>query len=104
MSKPATLLSPRETTYLGVPAVTQELRAAGAEGPRVLIITWIDKAVGQPIEWEAGTVTMRAIKGNYRKGTLVVLRERFAVCPDGIDCTECYPMEIAADLLAEVTA
>ncbi len=103
MSKPTTLLPPVERTYLGVPAVTQELRAAGREGPRVIITTWLEKAVGQPYEWDAGVVTMRAIKGSFQRQNLKVLRETFAVCPTP-NCTECYPMEIAADLLAEVTA
>jgi len=63
----------RKVTYLGVPAKVTEIRKAGANGEREIRIEWLAKAVGQPIEWAAGTVTSRVITGNALRGTLQVL-------------------------------
>jgi hypothetical protein len=69
----ATKTITRKVTYLGTPAIVTEIRQAGANGEREIRIEWLGNAVGQPIEWAAGTVTSRTITGNALKGTLKVL-------------------------------
>lgn len=67
----------RKSTYLGQRAEVKEIPLGG--GVREIRIRWIDAAVGQPIEYPAGTVTSRTIKGNFLKGTGVVLNETHIV-------------------------
>lgn len=67
----------RQVTYLGQRAEVKEIPLGG--GVREVRIHWIDAAIGQPIEYPAGTVTSRTIKGNALKGTLVVLNETHVV-------------------------
>lgn len=68
-----------QTKYLGARAETKIIMEAGDYGVREIRIRWIDKAVGQPIEWEAGTITSRTVKGNGMRGTLKVLVETHVV-------------------------
>lgn len=63
----------RQTTFLGARAEYKEIREAGASGRREIRIRWIDKAVGQPVEWEPGTITSRTITGNFQRGTGQIL-------------------------------
>ncbi len=67
----------RKVTYLGQRAELKEIPLGG--GVKEVRMHWIDAAIGQPIEWPAGTVTSRTIKGNFLKGTGVVLNETHVV-------------------------
>lgn len=63
----------RQLTYLGQRVELKEIPLGG--GVREIRVRWIDAAIGQPVEYPAGTITSRIIKGNALKGTLVVLKE-----------------------------
>lgn len=67
-----TATKPRSVTYMGVPARVHEIRKAGAHGERVVITRWEGKAIGQPTEWESGTVVARHCKGDGRKASFQV--------------------------------
>jgi hypothetical protein len=66
-----------KVTYLNARAEVKEIPLGG--GVRETRIRWIDAAIGQPVEWPAGTVTSRTTKGNALKGTLVVLNPTHVV-------------------------
>jgi hypothetical protein len=53
----------RELTYLGVPCTLYE-RPLSKEH-RKLVQVWHAKAIGQPVEYEAGTIVIRDVKGTY---------------------------------------
>lgn len=69
----------RKMKYLGVQVEYKEIRTGGPTSEREIRIKWLEDAVGQTPVWPAGTVTSRTIKGNFAKGTLVVLVETHEV-------------------------
>lgn len=69
----------RKTIYLGARAEVKEIRQGGPTGEREIRIRWIDPAVGQVIEWPAGTVTSRTVKGDGRKNSFVVIVPEHAI-------------------------
>lgn len=65
----------KKMTFLGARAEVKEIRQAGADGVREFRYRWLDRAIGQTTEWEAGTVISRTIKGNSHRGTFEVLTD-----------------------------
>jgi len=63
----------RKVTYLGQRAEVKEIREAGADGEREYRTRWIDPAIGQPVEYPAGTITSHTVTGNMRRGTFRTL-------------------------------
>ena len=63
----------RNGVYFGAKAKTKEIREAGPDSQREIRRFWVDKAVGQAIEYPAGTITSRTVVGNERRGTFRVL-------------------------------
>lgn len=63
----ATMIPVKSITYLGVPAQCWEVREGDHASTRTVYVRWLAKAVGQPIEYEAGTVTARTMTGNPRR-------------------------------------
>lgn len=70
---------PRQLTFMGQRAEYKEIREAGPDGVREIRIRWIDSAKYQPIEWPAGTIVSKTVKGNLRRGTFEVLIEEHQV-------------------------
>lgn len=71
-------------TWLLVPAYTWEVRERGAHGRRTTYHWWIEKAVGQNTEWEAGTLTARTVTGNPYGSAYEVLAESHIVTIEGL--------------------
>lgn len=63
----------RKVTYFGRRAEVTEIREAGPTGVREIRVRWIDDADERNGGHPAGTVTSRTIKGDFNKGTGVVL-------------------------------
>lgn len=73
-----------KNTWLNVPAYSWEVRERGAHGRRTTYHWWIEKAVGQDTEWEAGTLTARTVTGNPYGSTYEVLAESHIVTIEGL--------------------
>jgi hypothetical protein len=69
--------STRQVTYKGQRAEVKTIPLGG--GVQEVRVHWIDAAIGQPIEYPAGTVTSRTVKGNFLKGNLIVLHDTHIV-------------------------
>lgn len=67
----------RKGTHLGRRTETKTIALPG--GAREVRTRWIDSAIGQEIEWPAGSIVSTTLKGDARKGTLVVLVESHLV-------------------------
>ena len=63
---------PKTVTYLGVPATTFDVKKSRNAKITAGVKTWHAKAVGQPVEHEAGTVTLRVVDGDMRKGGTIL--------------------------------
>lgn len=68
--------SPRTVAYMGVPATVFDVRKAGPLGERVVVTEWHAKAVGQPVEHEAGAIVASHVKGDGRKPSFQRFEER----------------------------
>jgi hypothetical protein len=76
----------RNVTYFGRKAQVWEAREAGASGVRYTFTRWIDACCEKNGSLPAGTVTRRRVKGDFSRGTLVVLEEKRVVT--GVDIIE----------------
>jgi len=63
----------QSVTYLGVPAKVKEIRQGGRAGLREVRILWLGDSGPRNGNHPAGTVVSRTIKGNFTKGTGVVV-------------------------------
>lgn len=68
-------------TYLGARAERYEVREAGPAGRRAIVHRWLDKAIGQATEHEPGTITIRFVRGDGNKGTLVEIAPEVVLEP-----------------------
>lgn len=71
----------RALTYLGRRCQMWEIRKAGPAGERYVFTRWIDDADPRNGGWAAGTITVRRIKGNGLRNTLVELEPTRAIDP-----------------------
>lgn len=62
---------PRKVTYLGQRAEVKVINLGG--GVKEVRTRWIDPAIGQRVEWPAGSVVSKSVRGDFTKGTGVVL-------------------------------
>lgn len=63
----------RKVAYFGRKAEITEIRTAGPASEREIRTRWIDDADERNGGHEAGTVTSRTIKGDFNRGTGVIL-------------------------------
>ncbi len=89
-----------EGTWLGARGTTQSINANTVSlGLRAVIHEWIDKAEAQDVEYEAGTITVRIVKGDaWRRPDDFVLFH-LKVFPPGTDYTDA--MAYAIEKLSE---
>jgi hypothetical protein len=72
-------------TWCDVPGYSWEVRERGAQGRRTQYTWWLDKAVHQLVEWEAGTLVARTVIGNPRGTTFSVCVESHVVIIEGLE-------------------
>lgn len=57
-----------EREWLDVSVYTWQVHVSGAYGHRTYYTWWLEKAVGQPIEWDAGTLVAYTVEGSHYYG------------------------------------
>lgn len=89
-----------KVTYLGVLTSRFEVRQSGASGKRCVVTRWHSDAVGQPVVYEAGSVVVTPVTGNFNRGTGVTHSDRKVVLPP--NTTDAQAIELAERLIGEL--
>lgn len=71
-------------TWCGVPGYAWEVRERGIHDRRTEYVWWLDKAVHQSTEWEAGTLIARTVIGRFQGTTFDVCVEQHVVTIEGL--------------------
>lgn len=72
-------------TWGGVPGWSWQVRERGQFGRRTYYTWWLEKAVHQSTEWEAGTLTAYTVTGNKDKDTFQELADTHEIKIEGLE-------------------
>ena len=71
-------------TYLGISGYSWQVRESGPNGLRTYYTWWLEKAVGQPTVWEAGTLTAYTVDGSMYGREFQVVKGTHPVVIEGL--------------------
>jgi hypothetical protein len=78
------VVSVARRTWGGVPGWSWVVRERGQFGRRTHYTWWLEKAVMQPTEWEAGTLVAYTVTGNPDKDTFQELADTHEIKIEGL--------------------